>query len=141
MNFFKKLFSMCNCKNCCRKLFHTKSHNMHNSKSRLLIFLRRYLSCVSCFKSDQTTTEMGSKISKGSSRSNLSTVLSENEINLLINSTKMNRQEITDFHENFLKDCPTGVITKTEFVKMFKQLHSNDGKKQKVEKFSEYVFR
>lgn len=136
MSFLKKVFSMCKCKSC----FKWNSNNMHNSKSRFLFFLRRHLICVSCFNNNYQR-EMGSKLAKGSSGNNLSTILSESEINLLINSTKMNRQEIIDFHENFLKDCPNGVITKMDFIKMFKQLHSSDNKKQKVEKFSEYVFR
>ncbi len=56
-------------------------------------------------------------------------------------STNMDSEQIRDFHANFLQDCPTGVVTKKEFIKMFKQLHSNDNKKQKAEKFTEYVFK
>ena len=68
-------------------------------------------------------------------------LLEENEIKLLLESTDMSRQQIEDFHENFLKDCPNGVITKKQFVKMFKQLHLNEAKKQKADKFVEYVFK
>ncbi len=68
-------------------------------------------------------------------------VLSENEIDLLLKSTDMTRDQIVDFHQNFLQDCPNGVITKKEFVRMFKQLHSNESRKEKAEKFTEYVFK
>ena len=137
MNGFKKL--MCNSKCCCQNFFRTAFTKMHNSTCRFLIFLRRFLHCC-----PSSADDMGSKLSHGvrsSSRNNVSTSLSEDEIELLMTSTTMNHQEILDFHENFLKDCPSGVLTKIEFVKMFKQLHPSDSKKQKVDKFCEYVFR
>jgi hypothetical protein len=69
------------------------------------------------------------------------TELSEGQICLLLKSTDMNREQIMDFHQNFLIDCPSGVITKKEFIKMFKQLQSDESRKQKAEKFTEYVFK
>lgn len=84
---------------------------------------------------------MGNKIGKLRHKTPVSQSLTENEINLLIASTNMDRDQILDFHVNFLQDCPSGVVTKKEFVKMFKQLHSNDTQKQKAEKFTEYVFK
>lgn len=70
-----------------------------------------------------------------------STILTDTEINLLLASTTMSREQIIDFHLNFIKDCPNGILTKKEFCKMFKELHNNDSKTQRVEKFSEYVFK
>ena len=50
-------------------------------------------------------------------------------------------EQIIDFYENFLKDCPNGYLTRKDFVELFKKLHPIDKNKQKAEKFSEYVFR
>ena len=67
--------------------------------------------------------------------------LTENEIQLLLSNTTMSREQIIDFHRNFLQDCPNGCLTKKEFLKMFKQIHPVDKSKQKADKFSDYVFR
>lgn len=68
-------------------------------------------------------------------------LLGDEAIQLLLASTDMNRDQILEFHENFLNDCPSGVINRKEFVKMFNQLQKNEDKKKKAEKFTEYVFR
>ena len=144
----------------CKKFFANLFQNMHNSTSRLIRFLRKYLFCCCCpaqldRSSHQPTTtanifvqetglhtDMGTKISKKpSSRENLSTNLSKGEIDLLKSSTNMTEQEIIEFHDNFLKECRSGFLTKKEFITMFKLLHPIDTKKQKVEKFCEYVFK
>lgn len=67
--------------------------------------------------------------------------LGDEAMQLLLASTDMNKDQIVEFHENFLNDCPSGVINKKEFVKMFNQLQKNEDKKTKAEKFTEYVFR
>ena len=67
--------------------------------------------------------------------------LSEHEIQLLLSNTTMSREQIIDFHRNFLQDCPNGCLTKKEFLKMFKEIHPVDKSKQKADKFSDYVFR
>ncbi|CAF0798258.1 unnamed protein product [Brachionus calyciflorus] len=67
--------------------------------------------------------------------------LDENELRFLIASTKMSREQIIDFHENFLRDCPSGYLTKKEFVKMFKELYHNEDLNDKADKFCEYVFK
>ena len=76
-----------------------------------------------------------------STQSSISSCLTEHEIKLLLESTTMSREQIIDFHHNFLKDCPNGVLKKKEFCRLFKELHNNDLKAQQVEKFAEYVFR
>jgi Ca2+-binding EF-hand superfamily protein len=67
--------------------------------------------------------------------------LSEEEMNLLLKNTNMSRDQIVEFHQKFLQDCPSGILTKKEFVKMFHQLHTNEEKKKKFEKFCEYIFK
>ena len=69
--------------------------------------------------------------------------LSEEEIKLLLTSTNMTRDQIVDFHTNFLIDCPNGIVRKKDFLRMYQQLHPSDdnNKKKKVEKFCEYVFK
>ena len=87
--------------------------------------------------------KMGARLTKNDSDSTkVSTELDETEINLLLESSQMTRQQILDFYANFLIDCPNGILTRKKFVFMFKELHNdNNSKTQKVEKFSEYVFK
>lgn len=68
-------------------------------------------------------------------------VLTEEEIKLLLDNTTLNRQQIVALHQNFLKECPTGKLTKKDFVKLFKEVHPSENKKEKADKFCEYVFK
>lgn len=69
------------------------------------------------------------------------TVLTEDEIKLLLENTKLNRAQINALHQNFLKECPSGKLTKKDFVKLFKEVHPSENKKEKADKFCEYVFK
>jgi len=69
------------------------------------------------------------------------TVLTEEEIKLLLENTKLNRAQINGLHQNFLKECPSGKLTKKDFVKLFKEVHPSENKKEKADKFCEYVFK
>lgn len=69
------------------------------------------------------------------------TVLTEEEIKLLLGNTKLNRAQINALHQNFLKECPSGKLTKKDFVKLFKEVHPSENKKEKADKFCEYVFK
>lgn len=69
------------------------------------------------------------------------TVLTEDEIKLLLDNTKLNKAQILALHHNFLKECPSGKLTKKDFVKLFKEVHPSENKKEKADKFCEYVFK
>jgi Ca2+-binding EF-hand superfamily protein len=69
------------------------------------------------------------------------TILTEEEIKLLLENTKLNRAQINALHQNFLKECPSGKLTKKDFVKLFKEVHPSENKKEKADKFCEYVFK
>lgn len=69
------------------------------------------------------------------------TVLTDDEIKLLLNNTKLNKAQINALHHNFLKECPSGKLTKKDFVKLFKEVHPSENKKEKADKFCEYVFK
>jgi hypothetical protein len=85
---------------------------------------------------------MGSKIAKSRKIATTSNIkLSDAEIELLLLNTKMSREEIIDFHRNFLQDVPNGYVTKRDFVRLFRMLSSNEQNNQKVDKFCEYVFK
>ena len=70
-----------------------------------------------------------------------STILSEEEIRLLLQNTKLDRKEINDLHASFLHQCPTGRMTKKDFLKFFKEVHPAQNKREKAEKFCDYVFK
>lgn len=68
-------------------------------------------------------------------------ILTEEEIKLLLDNTHLTRAQIVALHSNFLKECPTGKLTKKDFVKLFKEVHPSENKKEKADKFCEYVFK
>jgi Ca2+-binding EF-hand superfamily protein len=78
-----------------------------------------------------------------SSENNVHYDLTENEINILLENTRMDREQIIDYHKQFIVENPSGVIDKNKFITMFNDLlHSNnDITKRKVDRFAEYVFK
>lgn len=68
-------------------------------------------------------------------------ILTEDEIKLLLANTRLNRTQIHALHQNFLRECPTGKLTKKDFVKLFKEVHPSENKKEKADKFCQYVFK
>lgn len=84
--------------------------------------------------------KMGSKQSKAEDLSETSH-LSDPTIDLLMVNTDLTRDQIIKIHQEFLKDCPNGLLYKKDFIKMFKQLHSSEKKRSKADKYCEYVFK
>jgi len=72
---------------------------------------------------------MGGKSSKS--------FLSEEDLNFLVSSTSMSAEEIQAWHKGFLKDCPTGELTKEKFISMYSKMFPSGN----PAKFSENVFR
>jgi hypothetical protein len=62
--------------------------------------------------------------------------LGEHDVNALVKSTSMSREQILDFYADFLRDCPNGRLSKKEFIKMF---NKTDG--HKADEFCAYVFK
>jgi Ca2+-binding EF-hand superfamily protein len=83
---------------------------------------------------------MGGKQSKAEMSSE-STHLSDPTIDLLVVNTDFTREQIIKIHQEFLRDCPSGLLYKKDFIKMFKQLHSCEKKRSKADKYCEYVFK
>lgn len=54
---------------------------------------------------------MGTKVSK----------LSKDDLASLKQSTYFDRREIQQWHKGFLRDCPDGLLTRDEFIKIYKQ--------------------
>jgi len=77
----------------------------------------------------------------GKGSKNDPTKLTDEEIKILLSNTKLNRAQIHALHLNFLKECPSGKLTKKDFVKLFKEVHPSENKKEKADKFCEYVFK
>jgi len=67
--------------------------------------------------------------------------LTDEEIKLLMDNTRLTEPQILALHRNFLKECPSGKLTKKDFVKLFKEVHPSENKKEKADKFCEYVFK
>ena len=46
--------------------------------------------------------------------------MTKERINELSAETQFTKEEIKMWHDGFLKDCPTGRLTKTEFAKIYR---------------------
>jgi len=80
---------------------------------------------------------MGKKLSKSASEHNTDNhTLSKEELNALITSTKMSREEILKWHRGFMIDCPSGRLCKKEFLKIYEELFPTS----RAKKFCELVF-
>ncbi|CAF1093530.1 unnamed protein product [Brachionus calyciflorus] len=73
---------------------------------------------------------MGSKGSKNVS-------LKEKEIELLINNTGLSREEISEWHVQFIKDYPDGLIDLVEFTNLYKKFY----KIGNPEKYAKFAFK
>lgn len=68
-------------------------------------------------------------------------LLTDDEVKILRENTSLSISQINTLHANFLKECPTGKLTKKDFIKLFKEVHPSENKKEKADKFCEYVFK
>ena len=57
-------------------------------------------------------------------------------MNALIVSTKMSREEILKWHDGFMIDCPSGRLSKKEFMKIYEELFPT----KKAKRFCDLVF-
>lgn len=80
---------------------------------------------------------MGSKASKNNSNNKKNaTELLEDEIQLLLKNTHFTRDEIIEWHQGFIKDCPKGKLDKKKFIEIYKQFYPQG----KADKFCGYVY-
>ena len=63
--------------------------------------------------------------------------LSRENLELLKSYTRYDEATIEEFHESFMKDCPTGQLTRDKFVDLYKMLICRGN----AEKYCEHVFR
>jgi len=75
---------------------------------------------------------MGNKGAKKSS----STELTPKQIAVLKANTKYSEQEIRQWHQGFLRDCPTGKLDKKKFQQVYAQFYPGG----KAESFCKYAF-
>jgi len=72
---------------------------------------------------------MGGKSSKST--------ISDEDLAFLMKNTSKSAEEIQEWHKGFLKDCPSGELTKDQFVSMYSKMFPSGN----ADKFSENVFR
>ena len=62
--------------------------------------------------------------------------LSKEDVDYLRNNTRCNKATIEEYYKGFIKECPTGLITKCEFLKMYQMLFPGG----QPQMFSEILF-
>ena len=62
--------------------------------------------------------------------------LSEAELKALVATTKMSKSEILKWHRGFLNDCPSGRLSKNEFIKIYEELFPTT----RAKRFCDLVF-
>ena len=78
---------------------------------------------------------MGNKNGKGKKKDK--TELLAEEIAFLLKNTTFNEQQILNWHQQFLKDCPKGELDKKKFLAVYQEFFPRG----KSEKFSNEVFK
>jgi len=74
---------------------------------------------------------------KGTKHKKDLTHLSEEEIDRLTKNTTYSKQQIQDWHQGFLRDCPNGKLDKKKFLEVYKKFYPEG----KAEKFCGQVFK
>ncbi|CAF4481666.1 unnamed protein product [Rotaria magnacalcarata] len=72
---------------------------------------------------------------KSSSKVN-STILTPKAIQMLKANTNFSEEQIREWHVGFLRDCPTGHLTKDRFVSVYEQFYPGG----KAKEFCKYAF-
>ena len=76
----------------------------------------------------------GSKVAQLTGRSQ--SKLSQEQLNELQRSTHFDKKELQQWYKGFLKDCPSGMLTKEEFQKIYRQFFPFGDPSS----FADYVF-
>ncbi|UJR21833.1 hypothetical protein I4U23_024907 [Adineta vaga] len=63
--------------------------------------------------------------------------LSKADLQFLEENTEFTREQITDWYEGFILDCPTGELTKKKFIQVYRQFFPNG----QAEAFCTHIFR
>ncbi|CAF1531653.1 unnamed protein product [Didymodactylos carnosus] len=64
-------------------------------------------------------------------------ILSNTRLDKLAQITGLKKEQVKEWHEGFIKDCPAGKLNKKKFIEVYKQFFPTANS----EKFSEYVFK
>ena len=73
---------------------------------------------------------MGTKSSKEAK-------LTKEDLEFLVKTTGHNEETLKEFHQDFLKDCPSGRLSKAKFTEMYKKFFpSGDG-----DQLTQHMFR
>lgn len=52
--------------------------------------------------------------------------LTEDDIQFIMSNTDFNREQVVNWHNDFKKQCPTGRLTKADFINFYKKLIKGD---------------
>lgn len=77
---------------------------------------------------------MGNKKSKDNGDAS---ILTEEKILSIMDTTSFKREEIIKWHEGFIKDCPSGQLNKRKFIEVYKVFYPQG----KADKFCSLVFK
>jgi neurocalcin delta len=83
------------------------------------------------------TQSSSSSSSNETSNDEIKPELSVSIINNLLNKTKFTQQEILDWWNGFLADCPSGLLDKKKFIEVYQYRYPNG----KARSFCDHVFR
>jgi len=82
--------------------------------------------------------DMGSKYLLGTAPKPIKPkLLSSSRLDKLAQISGLTKAEVKEWHDGFIKDCPTRKLNKKKFIEVYKQFFPA----AKAEKFSEYVFK
>ncbi|XP_013399328.1 neuronal calcium sensor 2 [Lingula anatina] len=73
----------------------------------------------------------------GNSKSKNKNKLSKEDVDYLVANTNFDKMQIKQWHKGFLRDCPTGQLSRTKFLQVYSEFFPSGN----AEEFCEHVFR
>jgi hypothetical protein len=75
-------------------------------------------------KNENDQQQKQHKMGSNSSKNKESDELTEEKIQLLLNNTHFDRDQIEEWHQGFIRDCPKGKLDKKKFIDVYRQVRT-----------------
>ncbi|CAF3571215.1 unnamed protein product [Rotaria sordida] len=78
---------------------------------------------ISTSSEEQRETTMGNKALKEKRKKANFTELTDNQIEILISSTNFSAEQIREWHQNFIRDYPSGKLDRKQFIEVYRKFY------------------
>ncbi|UJR38061.1 hypothetical protein I4U23_030742 [Adineta vaga] len=117
--------------------FDTLSSNETKTKEELKNKLIASSDISSSDNEEKERRKMGNKMLKHKKKVADLTELSDQQIELLVSTTKFSAQQIREWHQSFIRDHPSGKLDRKQFIEVYQQFYPQG----KANAFCELAFK